>query len=204
MKSLKILSLIVFTLTNVTFLYAQEEEPTGPQTLNQQFEKLKDDSGNYQEYKVIKKTRLAGFWGVVNDTISGLHKEISDNKQTIQLQKKEIDQLKNSLADLEKKLSESEMLNDSIVFAGMELKKSHYNLLVWGIIIVLVLIIGLGFGSFRMNARGISQLRKDLADTDGEFNEYKRVTKEKEVKLRRELQTERNTVEELRNRLSNR
>ncbi|HBH24486.1 MAG TPA: hypothetical protein DDY13_13825 [Cytophagales bacterium] len=200
MRSLSIYFILIFLVGVTSNVQSQEQE--GPQSLNEQFGQMVEDSESYQDYKVIKRTRLNSFWGIVTDSIQGLENHIRDNKQTIQLQKKEVDELKNKVSALEKQLQESEDLNNNIVFAGMAMKKSHYNVMVWGVIILLVLVIAIGYGTFRMNARGIKQLNRDLEETDNEFNEYKRITKEKEVKLRRELQTERNTVEELRNRLS--
>jgi FtsZ-binding cell division protein ZapB len=200
MRSLSIYFILIFLVGVTSNVQSQEQE--GPQSLNEQFGQMVEDSESYQDYKVIKRTRLNSFWGIVTDSIQGLENHIRDNKQTIQLQKKEVDELKNKVSALEKQLQESEDLNNNIVFAGMAMKKSHYNVMVWGVIILLVLVIAIGYGTFRMNARGIKQLNRDLEETDNEFNEYKRITKEKEVKLCRELQTERNTVEELRNRLS--
>lgn len=87
--------------------------------------------------------------------------------------------------------------DDTISFLGISLSKSTYNAIMWG----LVLVLGLGLAiviflsaSNKREAAYRIQLYEELA---AEFQTYKVKAIEKEKKLARELQTERNRLDDL-------
>ena len=86
---------------------------------------------------------------------------------------------------------------DEISMLGISINKGTYNWIMWG----LVLFLGAAFAfilfqsfSLRKEARYRSNLYSDLSE---EFQAYKTKCNDKEKKLARELQTEKNRIDEL-------
>ncbi|MEM1135775.1 MAG: hypothetical protein AAGI07_08025, partial [Bacteroidota bacterium] len=65
------------------------------------------------------------------------------------------------------------------------------------IILALAAIIGIGFGRFKENERITAEMKKEAENANTELDDYRKNAKEKEMKLRRELQTEVNKNEDL-------
>ncbi|MES2109156.1 MAG: hypothetical protein V4577_10430, partial [Bacteroidota bacterium] len=86
---------------------------------------------------------------------------------------------------------------NAVNFLGIYIDKSLYNMIMWGLVIALGItaaIVIYRTGSFSREAKYRVDLYNEL---DEEFKAYKAKANEKEKKLARELQTERNKVDEL-------
>jgi len=83
------------------------------------------------------------------------------------------------------------------LWKGISLSKGVYNLLMWGLVIILaiaVVVVIAKTGSYKHEAAYRTGLYSELEE---EFKTYKTKANDKEKKLARELQTERNKVDEL-------
>ena len=79
--------------------------------------------------------------------------------------------------------------NGSIDFLGLSLSKLSYHIIVWSLILILT---GLGLFAYTMFFRSNKltvRHRKELEDLEREFERHKQAAREKQVKLKRELQT---------------
>ena len=85
---------------------------------------------------------------------------------------------------------------------GFLMHKNTYNLIVWGIIVGLGVAIFFLFGSQLRSKRLYKTTRKEFKDLVEEFEDYRKKSYDKKIKMGRELQTERNKVEELKNKLA--
>ena len=168
-----------------------------PQSLSSQFFELRDNSESYNEYKVIKSYSLNEFWNTVEDSLSGYRSQINLANKEIASLKTRIDKLNQDLNSIQETLEKSEARNDKIAFLGIFVNKSLYNIIVWGIIAGLGFLAGMLFISFKNNFKVTKKARKDFDDLVIEFEEYRRISREKQMKMGRELQTERNRTEEL-------
>ena len=192
-----ILLLILFVNHSV---FAQTEEPAD-QTLRGLYQDMLDKSENYTDYKVIRNSRLDNYSRAVTDSISKYRYEISALNNQVKDQKSQITQLSNRISDLEKQLSDSERLRESLTFLGIPFNKTTYHTLVWLIIGILA-----GFGlfiyfSFMRSKRITTKTRREIKEIELEYEEHKKKSHEKQIKMGRELQTERNLVEELKTKL---
>ena len=94
-------------------------------------------------------------------------------------------------------MEEASFEQEHINFIGINFGKKVY------IIINLVIIFGLlgglifALSKMKLSNKIAIQKRKEFTKLDGEFQEYKKSSLDKQMKLRRELQTERNKIEEL-------
>jgi len=137
---------------------------------------------------------LSVFWKSVSDTLKQYRAQIKATKAKLPLQAKLIDSLKQEIQSKDQALSEKVT---EVNIIGITLSLSTYNLIVWALIIVFVLatfIVISRSGSFKHEAQYRIKLYSELED---EFKAYKTKANEKEKKLARELQTERNKLDEL-------
>ncbi len=208
MKNINIHILIValFFLagTPIVSFSQSSEEASGPQTLKKQFQNMLDKSESYTDYKVVKRTNLSQYSKAVQDSIGVSRIAISKLKSTVADQKSQIAQLSSRITDLENQLSKSEELRESLSFVGININKATYHWIVWLIIGALVVFGIFAFGSF-MRSNGItSKVNKEYKELELEFELHKKKSQEKQLKMGRELQTERNLIEELKSKIKSR
>lgn len=158
-----------------------------------QYDELLKHSWMQQGYKVVNANRLTTLWNTVNDSLAIGKKQLNEAKLKLAEQTKLLADLKTGTSPSTK----SSAPVKEISFLGMPVKTSTYNWIVWGLITVLaVALVGVLFTTTKnsMDAKNHKQLYDEIT---AEYHTYKAKSKEKELKLSRELQTERNTIEEL-------
>ena len=187
-----ITAIFTFFLTANSFAQDEQQEPDAPNTIERQFTDLMKESNNFQEYKVVKRAGLDRLKSNTNDSINALKIEINGFKKELGSQEAEINKLNASLADTKTTLDTTREKIDSINFLGIPMKKSGYKSLMWGIIALLG--IALAFFVFRFRGSNIhtKDARKKLAETEQEFDVYRKKALEKQQELGRQLQDERN------------
>jgi uncharacterized coiled-coil protein SlyX len=178
---------------------AQDSVKVDP-SLNGQYRQLLSQSKNFYGSKVITPQRLGTFWKNISDTLRTERKQLRTSKASIAAQQKTITELKNQIAGKETALSTSNQKLNEITFMGISFEKSTYNTIVWSAIVVLAL--ALAFVIIRSakhihEAKYRSGLYEEIAT---EYQSYKVKANEKEKKLARELQDERNKLEEYKSR----
>ena len=181
-------------------------------TLQQQFNYLKYRSSTHtefnQDYKVVKLRNLDAFWKNVADTLrarelkvkqarKGIEQELVQAKQSLQAQENQLQTLKqeNTQKDLEVQKSAHNVAN--ISFLGLDMNKTTFVILSWGIIILLLAGLGVLFYLYKNSKYVTDEKIKSYNDIEQEFKTHKQTSREKELKIKRELQTEMNRVEEL-------
>ena len=171
---------------------AQNGSISKPETINEKFEKLLKESNNYEDYKVIKKHKIYQLRENTQKHIEGLNSQISTLGGTINTLNTEITTLKASLNNTKTTLKGINKEKDSINFFGTLMSKAGYNTMVWSIVTILLL--GLLFFIFKFKNSNIltKQAKKKLEEVENSFESYKHKALEKEQKLGRQLQDERN------------
>jgi len=191
-----------FLLFFPSISYAQsEDETTGEQNLKSHFQEMLDNSESYTEYKVIKRTKLSQYSRAVQDSLRVNRTEIGDLKNQVSDQKSQISNLSNRITELEAQLAESEELRESLSFLGLNLNKATYHTIVWLIIATLGVFGVFAYSSFMRSKKITSKTKKEYKILEVEYEEHKKKSHEKQIKMGRELQTERNKVEELKTKL---
>lgn len=208
-KNLNVMSLSrTFPILLVVFLaaaplaYGQDVEPEPVNTLEEQFRSMKANSNTYQEYKVVRETLLNQFYNNVRDSINITQQEIAEAQQTINAQQQEITRLQDELQEREEAVAQSEYDIEHIQVLGIDIRKQTYNYIVWGIILILLILLAIAILKYQSSNKVAVKKRNEYEGLDQEFNEFKARSREKETRLMRELQTERNAVEELNQRLA--
>lgn len=174
-----------------------EEVDENSKSLYQQFVNLKDKSNTYQEYKVVKVTWLNGFWKNVKDSLEAAKSDFSVAQTEIEKQNAELENLKKTLAQKELEVNSSEYEKAHISVLGMDVLKSNYIIFNWTIILILLALVGVTFYSHKNSQKFASLKKADYDAIDKELVDFKAKAREKELRIKRELQTEMNRVEEL-------
>ncbi|MFA6946668.1 MAG: hypothetical protein WC220_12280 [Pedobacter sp.] len=156
-------------------------------TLAQQYHDVVTQSGSYKVYKNIRKTKIEQLWKNVTDSL--------------QLQKTLLNESRARLAEREKLITELKGRTESqkSPVAGLipeDISVSSTASL-WGLVILLGAALVFVFVRSRSALKEASYRSELYDELTTEFREYKSKANEKERKLARELQDERNLVEEL-------
>lgn len=188
------LIILSFFSLSITASWAQE-------TLSEQFYQLKKESNNYQEYEVIPRTELDAFWSVVEDSLQKQRNGITQRQATIQNQEARIDTLEQTLQTRNEELAENEYNSSRLSVLGVLVQKHSYVLFSFALYAGL-LVFGLIF-LFRFKRSNVVAVekRKEFELAQEELESYKKKCRDREIKLRRELQTEINRVEELKKKM---
>lgn len=185
--------LLIFFATQISAQEKTEPEKTRPVSKNSisgQFDELYRKSGSYQEYKVINKDNYNNLKLVVMDSIQYVNKKLAGTDVVIKRQQAEIDSLKVNLKKTNDSLIEVTKNVDDIDGFGVPMKKANYNMLVYSLLAGLLGLSLFFMLRYRQSNKLTDQAQKVLKDTEEEFDNYKRVSIEREQKVRRELQDE--------------
>lgn len=187
---------LAFTTQNTL---AQDTTKTDP-SLSGQYQFMLSKSKSLYGSKLINPGRLSVLWKNVKDTLNTERKQLRTAKATIAEQQKSITELKSQIEGKESSLATSNAKLNEIRFLGIPFTKSTYNTIVWTLIIVLAL--ALAFIVVR-SAKHIheAKYRSTLyEEISAEYQNYKVKANDKEKKLARELQDERNKFDDYKSR----
>jgi len=166
--------------------------------LRERYEVMKAGSQTYENYKVIRENILDGFWKITLDSVKDIKKTLAASNAEIASLKIEIQSLKDSIKT--QQASVEDILFDSthISVLGIPFSKSVFIVIVASIIGALIFLVATVFA--RMKYLNSLANEKALIATSiiNEFEEYKKKALDKQTKLSRELQNERNRIFESR------
>lgn len=194
---------VLFFVLNTNHAAAQQtskDSVNADPSLRGQYQSILSKSKNLNGFKVVNPARLSTFWKSVNDTLRTERRQLPALKKQIAAQQKSIADLKVQLSGKESALNTSNQRLDEISFLGISFTKSSYNTMVWTIILVLALaliIIIIRSAKLLHEAKYRSSLYEEIS---AEYQSYKVKANEKEKKLARELQDERNKLDEYKSR----
>jgi thiamine biosynthesis lipoprotein ApbE len=169
------------------------------ESLSKKWNTMLDKAESYQLYKVIKKTDLEGVWKAIQDSSNQVKKELAQEKIKVKRQGSQIDQLQKQDYEVKAKLERISKEKNSMGFLGMDVNKYTYTAILWFIIILVLLSCGILFFLYFNSNNTTIQKISDYEQLSKTLEEYKYSKIEMERKLKREIQTYMNKVEELKN-----
>ncbi|MGS2725869.1 tRNA (guanine-N1)-methyltransferase [Psychroserpens sp. BH13MA-6] len=195
MKFFKTLLLTTLTLFSFSTTFSQSNDDDEKLSLNSgtidnQFEYVIRRSNSWQEYKTVKKTWLYALKAHTIDSLNAVHKSLDDTQAIVASQAKEIEDLKQNLANTKTNLDNTIAEKDSMTLFGMPMTKPNYSLILWSIVGVLSALLLFFIYKYKNSNAITKQARKTLVETEEEFEEHRRVALEREQKVRRQLQDE--------------
>ncbi|MNX15685.1 hypothetical protein D3C86_455350 [compost metagenome] len=148
-------------------------------------------------YKMVAGYRLDQLWKSVEDTLRKERAERKAFQRKLAEQEKTVSYLKTEISGKDASLTENTNKVNEIRFLGIPFEKGTYNIIVWSVIGILAIALMIVIARSAKNikeAKHRTQLYNEVAD---EYQGYKSKAVEKERKLARELQDERNKLDEL-------
>jgi hypothetical protein len=163
-----------------------------PLPLDQRYYLMKTKAQTYQDFKVIKENALDGFWKITKDSIRR-------SKDDLRAARTKIVQLENDVKMSQDSLKHRELSVSGIVFdsqhinvLGIPFTKSAFLTMITIVLVILGLLLLVLSGTLKLTRSSLRE-RSDVVDSiQREFEEYKRKALDKETKILRQLQDERN------------
>lgn len=163
-------------------------------TLQDRFDLMKTTSQTFQDYKVIKEVVLDGVWKISQDSVNRLEGALATQRASIA-------QLERSVADersLVEKIRASQQVleyeSTHLSILGLSFSKTLFVTGVFFVFLGMLLLIGGLLGKLRLISSDAKEAKDLLNFSVHELEEYKKKSLEKQAKLSRELQTERNRI----------
>ncbi|MFW5761741.1 MAG: hypothetical protein ACOCXH_12245 [Cyclobacteriaceae bacterium] len=191
---------LALSLSFIVMFYMTTQAQEQPATLDQQYQELKQNANDYQDYEVIKKFTLNQFWSVVQDSVNNLKSQINNLQARVDDQQNKVNEINQQMQEQKTALEESEYASTRMNFLGMLIRKDVFLTTagtVFAILIITLAFIGI---KFRMNDKLTRRKKRDFEELSAEFEEYRKIVRQREIKIKRELQTAQNKLEEQRNR----
>jgi uncharacterized protein HemX len=126
-----------------------------------------------------------------------VRKNLKQAQSKITEQQAQLNGLNQTLQGKEKTIQDIQYGNDRIAVLGMQVLKDRYIMTNWIIIGLLAVIATFAFIRYQMSNRVAVAARRDYEDVKQELESYRQKLLESKTALGRELQTERNKIEEL-------
>jgi archaellum component FlaC len=179
----------------ITFSFAQDSIQNGGQasmngTLDKQFDYVVQKSNNFQEYKVVKRDFLTILKRNSLDSVNRFKNELADLKAEFASHSATVKQLKDTLQTTQAELDKLKIAQDNVSLFGAPISKNNYNLIMWGIVSALLLILVIFLFQLKGAKSTASDAKNALEKLEANHEDYKRKALEKEQKLGRQLQDE--------------
>lgn len=180
---------------------AQEQEPQKPAstpmlegnyTLDDRFSLVKAKSQSFQDYKVIKEFVLEGFWKITKDSVNKGKANLREAKSKIAQLESEVQLAKDNLKQKEASIEGITYDSTHISVIGIPFTKGAFIVLVTVVVVGLVLALLALLGALRFTRSSMKERALTVDLLTKEFDEYKKKALDKETKILRQLQDERN------------
>ncbi len=198
MKFIKSFTLVFFLFTITAFSQTKKEDDglsLNSGSIDNQFEFILKKSGNFkgtngQAYEAVKRSMFLTLKAHTRDTISTIKTKLTDTKNKVSEQQKEIDDLKTNLTTTQNTLTATNSEKDNMALFGLQMSKTNYNVLMWAIIAGLLALLILFIYKFKSSNDITRNAKHALSEIEEEFDEHRKTALEREQKVRRQLQDE--------------
>lgn len=183
--------------SSITFAQ-QATEIQGNYTLRDRFLLMKSKSQNYNDYKVIKETVLDGIWKIINDSLNAKNAALRGAHANINGLKGQLAKTEEALKAKEKSMTDIQYASTHITVLGIDFTKGVFLTVVACLLGGLIGFVAFIFGRMQLQSKSLSERNLAVSALTNEFEEYKHRAMDKQTKLSRELQDERNKLASMR------
>jgi hypothetical protein len=187
---LKFITLLIISVS--TNAWAQQPGTS----LSKQYEDVVAKAGSYQGFKEIKENKLEFLWKSMSDSLQKERQLLKEAQAQLLKNGQTANKSKAGLATAQLELEKSEARVNQVSFLGIYLEKNNYNLIMWGLVIILAACLAIAVYLTRKSVKEAHYRIGLFNDLSEEFQRHKTNSNEREKKLARELQTERNKMAE--------
>jgi hypothetical protein len=160
--------------------------------LDERFLEMKAGSQTFKDYKVIKESILDKVWKITADSIRIKEKEIAEAKSQNMRLSEELESTRNSMQVQQASMNDIIYDSTHISVMGIPFSKGLFLLLTAAVVGALIFALSVFFGRMKI-LNGLVREKGLIADSIAhELEDFKKKSMEKQTKLSRELQNERN------------
>jgi DNA repair exonuclease SbcCD ATPase subunit len=185
----------LFLLLTTTMVFAQT--PVQTTTLSDQFNQIIEKAETYEKYKVISTNKLLTFKSAMLDSLMAYQSNINRLETDLVTLQAEFKSLKDQFEQTQSTLATTEAEKASISFLGLSVNKLTYNLAVWAFILLLVMAIGILYFRIKHVCAVAKRVKTAYSKIMDEYRAQRFQSVEKQMKLKRELQTVQNRLDSL-------
>lgn len=192
MKKVVAIAIVSFLSTS---LFAQSREALeGDYNLRERYSVMKDKAETFNDYKVIKNGILDGVWKITMDSLQKEKAALRSANATIAQLKGEVAKAEDKVKQADASMAESNYERTHLTVFGISMAKSFFVTFMF--ILVACLLIGLVtiMGTLRVLRKAAKEKDLTIFGLTSEFDEYRKKALQKEMKISRELQDERNKL----------
>lgn len=186
---------LILLLTTTNLVLAQDQ--TQALSLSNQLTDIINRSESYEHYKVIKTTDLTKFRSSMLDSVNAYQGRIQNLETDLAALRADFTTLKEQFDQTQLQLEESEAQNASIPFLWTTMDKSVYNIIVWSLVALLAVAIGILYFRIKHVCAVVKRVKSAYSKIMDEYRTQRHQSVEKQMKLKRELQTVQNRLEML-------
>ena len=186
---------LILLLTTTNLVLAQDQ--TQALSLSNQLTDIINGSESYEHYKVIKTTDLTKFRSTMLDSVNAYQGRIQHLETDLAALRADFTTLKEQFDQTQLQLEESEAQNASIPFLWTIMDKSVYNIIVWSLVALLAVAIGILYFRIKHVCAVVKRVKSAYSKIMDEYRTQRHQSVEKQMKLKRELQTVQNRLEML-------
>jgi hypothetical protein len=193
---MKGLFLTLFCLTILADCFSQKASDAlqGEYSLRDRYFLMKSKSQTYGEYKVIKENVLDGVWKILQDSIASNKTKLKTAHTNINDLTAQLAQVKATLQEKEQSMAEVQHDSTHINVLGVDLLKGAFIGIAAIAVVALVSLLVVIVGRMKLLSKALSERNLTVKTISSEFDEYKHRAMDKQIKLSRELQDERNRL----------
>ena len=166
--------------------------------IEERFQQMKEGSQTFKDYKVVKESVLDKVWVITGDTIKRKEKQLAEAKNQIASLHEELKSTRNSMESQQASIKDVIYDSTHISVLGIPFPKGVFLILTVAIIGGLVFALSLFFARMKMLNVQVKEKALIVDSIGHEFEEFKKKAMEKQTKLSRELQNERNKWQDYR------
>lgn len=165
-------------------------------TLAEQYFLMKKNANTFEDYKVIKEYALDVMWKSVSDSLKVTRVLLENAKAEIAVRENDINTLRSSLKQKEGSMADVVLASTHIKVFGANFSKGFFLFLVVLVASGLLVVIVAMTGRVKLMYFAMKEKIENLNMLTSEYEDFRRKALEKQMKLSRELQTERNKLSE--------
>ena len=167
-------------------------------SLQERYQEMKSGSQTFKDYKVIKETLLDQEWDITLDSVRAYGQQLAETKKQIENLKGELVSTRNSMEVQQASIKEVVYDSTHISVLGIPFSKSVFILLAAAIVAALSLAVSVCYARTKMLNRLVKEKAVIADSISREFEDFKKKAMDKQTKLSRELQNERNKWQDYR------
>jgi len=147
------------------------------QSIPGQLNYLEEHTRIYENFRAVREDIFQLLTRNINDTLTSAKRKINSLVAETNTLNDRIDSINNHLSGASTDLERMTRTKNSIKVLGIEVNKTTYNSIMWSILGILLLLLGLGYLTFKQNRSTTVKTKKELDDLLKEFEDYKQKTR---------------------------